>query len=149
TLALIPPCLTFSDLNQEPRAHNIDSVDRRVWMIARELRVLLSIEASIMRNSSTLKRLGWLALAAMLGWFAAKESGEFVPRGHAPAHRSPVTEAAEKTETPPRTAEDTSDDDRKAIMSGAKAFTDAFNKGDAHAIAAFWTEKGELRDASG
>lgn len=36
-----------------------------------------------------------------------------------------------------------------ALTKSAKDYTDAFNKGDAKAIAAMWTEKGECREASG
>jgi uncharacterized protein (TIGR02246 family) len=39
--------------------------------------------------------------------------------------------------------------DRAAIMKSARSFADAFNKGDAKAIAALWTENGESREAGG
>jgi uncharacterized protein (TIGR02246 family) len=106
-----------------------------------------------MVKSSTLKRLGWLALAAVLGWLAARESIDVVQRGHAAGGRLPGATANAGNEGPagatPRNLDDVGDDDRKAIMNGAKAFNEAFNKGDAQAIGALWTEKGELRDASG
>jgi uncharacterized protein (TIGR02246 family) len=41
------------------------------------------------------------------------------------------------------------DADRAAIMKSARSFADAFNKRDAKAIAAMWTENGESREASG
>jgi uncharacterized protein (TIGR02246 family) len=41
------------------------------------------------------------------------------------------------------------DADREAIMKGARTFADAFNKGDAKAIAGMWTENGESREAGG
>src|SRR5580765_6750929 len=41
------------------------------------------------------------------------------------------------------------DADRDAILKSAQNFADAYNKGDAKAIAAMWTENGECRDASG
>lgn len=87
-----------------------------------------------MVKKSGLPRLGWLALAAMLGWLVAKDAINVVPPGRAAAGGG---------------HEDAGDDDRKAILRSAQAFTDAFNKGDAQAIGALWTEKGELRDASG
>jgi uncharacterized protein (TIGR02246 family) len=43
-------------------------------------------------------------------------------------------------------AEDAS---RDAIMKSARSFADSFNKGDAKAIAAMWTQNGESRDAHG
>jgi uncharacterized protein (TIGR02246 family) len=39
--------------------------------------------------------------------------------------------------------------DREAILKTARDYADAFNKGDAKAIAAMYTEQGEVRDASG
>lgn len=41
------------------------------------------------------------------------------------------------------------DADSQAIVKSAKDFSDAFNAGDAKAIAAAWTENGECREASG
>jgi uncharacterized protein (TIGR02246 family) len=41
------------------------------------------------------------------------------------------------------------DADREAIMKSAQTFADAFNKGDARAVAALWTENGECRDGDG
>lgn len=89
----------------------------------------------------TIPRLGCLALAGMLGWSAAKFAGHVEPQARAAARPASTSGSFAH--------EDTGDEDRKAIMNGAKAFTDAFNKGDAQAIGALWTEKGELRDASG
>src|SRR5262245_16498905 len=94
-----------------------------------------------MVKQSTIPRLGWLALAAVIGWVAAKLPGQVEPQGRAAA-QSPAASGGSAHE-------DAGDDDRKAIMNSAKAFADAFNKGDAQAIGAQWTEKGELRDASG
>jgi len=39
--------------------------------------------------------------------------------------------------------------DRSQIESSARSFADAFNKGDAKAVAAMWTENGEFREPSG
>src|SRR5258708_39089694 len=39
--------------------------------------------------------------------------------------------------------------DRAAIQKSGRDFTDAFNKGDAKAVAALWTEQGECHDADG
>src|SRR5690242_9234063 len=39
--------------------------------------------------------------------------------------------------------------DEAAIRAGAKAFTEAFARGDARAIAAMWTDSGTLADESG
>src|SRR5262249_35794494 len=39
--------------------------------------------------------------------------------------------------------------DREAITKTARDFAEAFNQGDAKAIAAMWTENGESREASG
>ena len=41
------------------------------------------------------------------------------------------------------------DADREAIQKSAGAFSEAFNKGDAKAIAAMWTENGECREVAG
>jgi uncharacterized protein (TIGR02246 family) len=41
------------------------------------------------------------------------------------------------------------DADREAIRNSARSFTEAFNKGDAKAVAAMWTENGECREPSG
>jgi uncharacterized protein (TIGR02246 family) len=41
------------------------------------------------------------------------------------------------------------DADRDAILKTARDFAEAFNQGDAKAIAAMWTENGESREASG
>lgn len=41
------------------------------------------------------------------------------------------------------------DADREAIQKAARSFAEGFNKGDAKAAAAQWTENGESRDASG
>jgi uncharacterized protein (TIGR02246 family) len=106
-----------------------------------------------MGKKSALKRLGWLALAAMLGWFAAKVPAHVVPQGRAAtgpvlAERRPFGGEG-SAETAGRGREDAGDDDRKAILQSARDFTDAFNKGDARALGVLWTEKGELRDASG
>src|SRR5262245_6392826 len=42
-----------------------------------------------------------------------------------------------------------SDADREAIQKSARDFAEAFNKGDAKAVAALWTENGECREANG
>src|ERR1700758_1092871 len=39
--------------------------------------------------------------------------------------------------------------DKEAIFSNAKAFVDAFEKGDAKAVAAFWAEDGDYADLDG
>jgi uncharacterized protein (TIGR02246 family) len=39
--------------------------------------------------------------------------------------------------------------DKEAIFNNAKAFVDAFEKGDARAVAAFWTEDGDYVDLTG
>src|ERR1700751_1726994 len=39
--------------------------------------------------------------------------------------------------------------DKEAIFSNAKAFVDAFDKGDAKAVAAFWAEDGDYVDLDG
>ncbi len=41
------------------------------------------------------------------------------------------------------------DADREAIVKTSREFADAFNKGDAKAVAAMWTENGECREANG
>ncbi len=41
------------------------------------------------------------------------------------------------------------DDDREAIVKTARAFAEAFNKGDAKAVAALWTPNGECHEAGG
>jgi uncharacterized protein (TIGR02246 family) len=105
-----------------------------------------------MFKKSAFGRLAWLALAAALGWLAARLPGPIEPQGRVNAGSFPEAKfLAENhgTAATGRGHEDTGDDDRKAIMSAAQAFADAFNKGDARAIAAMWTEKGELRDESG
>ena len=40
-------------------------------------------------------------------------------------------------------------DDKEAIFNNAKAFVDAFEKGDASAVAGFWAEDGEFVDLTG
>jgi uncharacterized protein (TIGR02246 family) len=40
-------------------------------------------------------------------------------------------------------------DDKEAIFNNAKAFVDAFEKGDAAAVAAFWAEDGDYVDLDG
>jgi uncharacterized protein (TIGR02246 family) len=44
---------------------------------------------------------------------------------------------------------DSEEADRAAILKSARGFADAFNKGDAKAIAAMWTPNGESREAGG
>lgn len=41
------------------------------------------------------------------------------------------------------------DADREAVVKTSREFADAFNKGDAKAVAAMWTENGECREANG
>jgi uncharacterized protein (TIGR02246 family) len=50
---------------------------------------------------------------------------------------------------PPTATAAANDADRDAIVKTVRLFADAFNKGDAKAVAALWTENGESRDASG
>jgi uncharacterized protein (TIGR02246 family) len=49
----------------------------------------------------------------------------------------------------PPTAEPGRETDREAIQKSAKEFSTAFNKADATAVAALWTEQGECHDADG
>jgi uncharacterized protein (TIGR02246 family) len=80
---------------------------------------------------------GGVILAA-IGLIAAREHlqaqvGQFAVNAQAPANPGAAT----------------NDADRDAIQKSARAFAEAFNKGDAKAIAAMWTENGECREANG
>ena len=81
--------------------------------------------------------------ASVLGWAAGSANLQFF----APAQGANSGQAP--TELAPRTQNEGANDDRDAIMKSARAFTDAFNKGDARAIAAMWTENGEFREPNG
>jgi uncharacterized protein (TIGR02246 family) len=52
-------------------------------------------------------------------------------------------------QTPAVAGTSTAPNDVEAIVKSAQAFAAAFNKGDARAIAAMWTENGESREAGG
>lgn len=54
-----------------------------------------------------------------------------------------------RAQTNPAAKPAAADDGREAILKAARDYSEAFNKGDAKAIAAMWTENGENRDANG
>ena len=60
-------------------------------------------------------------------------------------------QADAKKDAKPEPKKDAKNDnpEEDAILKNADAFVTAFNKGDAKAIAAFWTEKGEFTDQGG
>src|SRR5262245_32907817 len=57
--------------------------------------------------------------------------------------------ARERQPAAAKAADTTRDADVEAITKASRDFSVAFAKGDAKAIAAMWTEKGECEDASG
>jgi uncharacterized protein (TIGR02246 family) len=75
-----------------------------------------------------LAALAALGLAGFIGYATASN-----PMGQAPAATAPVP----------------NDADSQAILKLAKDFSDAFNAGDAKAVASAWTENGECKDSSG
>ncbi|VTT99650.1 Uncharacterized protein OS=Desulfomonile tiedjei (strain ATCC 49306 / DSM 6799 / DCB-1) GN=Desti_2495 PE=4 SV=1: DUF4440 [Gemmataceae bacterium] len=64
-----------------------------------------------------------------------------------PAQPPPPAVALPAGQAAPAAAPDAAD--RDAIVKSARDFEAAFNKGDAKAVAALWTENGESRDATG
>jgi uncharacterized protein (TIGR02246 family) len=66
-------------------------------------------------------------------------------REHSPLQGSP---ALKKKKAAP-VADGERAADREAIVQGSRAFADAFAKGDAKAVASFWTEHGEFHDDHG
>src|SRR5580704_1229512 len=83
-----------------------------------------------MFKSTRLLTLAALAAALTIGFLSARDDPEPAPRS--------------------RTAADPGRDaDREAIQKRAEAFVEAFHKGDAKALAAFWTPDGEYVDQTG
>ncbi len=78
-------------------------------------------------------RIGFFCLAAIGGLFG---TGLWVA-GEPQAKDAPVSEGSSR------------DADREAILQSARDFTAAFEKGDAKAVAALWTEQGELESDDG
>jgi uncharacterized protein (TIGR02246 family) len=78
----------------------------------------------------------WTFVATLLGGIASCIAGIWA-QGSAQPGGSKGAEAA------------SNDADRAAIMKSARSFADLFNKRDAKAIAAMWTENGESREAIG
>ena len=92
-----------------------------------------------MFHKSNLQVLVLLALGAVFGWVASRGSGLLFLRA----------QAADGGLLGNGTLVATNEDDDGAITKSARDFADAFNKGNAKALAAMWTEKGELREAGG
>jgi uncharacterized protein (TIGR02246 family) len=83
-----------------------------------------------------------LLVGPLLGFRMASQR-DFLP--DQPAHAG----EKDKTEATNGASDKSADADRAAILKGARDFSDAFNEGNAKAIAAMWTPNGECRDAGG
>lgn len=60
-----------------------------------------------------------------------------------------LTLASFQLSSPPASAANQQTAEKEAIFNNAKAFVDAFEKGDAKAVAAFWAEDGDYMDLDG
>src|SRR5262249_21654096 len=83
-----------------------------------------------MRTTGSLTLVGGLAAVLAIGFLSA--------RGH-PASQPPAATGGDQAR----------EADREAIRQAGRAFVEAFNKGDAKAVAALWTEQGESIDEGG
>ena len=88
---------------------------------------------------------GVLLLGGLLGFGLASRRDQLPAYAQNEKNANPVP-ASQVQAQPAAGAEDA---DRAAIQKAAQAFAAAFNKADAKAIAAMWTENGENREASG
>src|SRR5262245_57028824 len=86
---------------------------------------------------TTLAAAALLAVGALLGWLAA------------PGRFATETRAQDKATAKPPAETSQRPADEKAIREAAQALARAFEKGDAKAVAAFWTEDGEYVEEGG
>jgi uncharacterized protein (TIGR02246 family) len=89
-----------------------------------------------------------VALILTSGLFAALAIGLYAARdGQPPAAPQPKT--APRAEEPAARDDKSPEAAREAIRQSARQFEKAFDRGDAKAVAAFWTEDGEYHDNTG
>ncbi|MBL8799643.1 MAG: SgcJ/EcaC family oxidoreductase [Planctomycetia bacterium] len=69
--------------------------------------------------------------------------------GHGQAPRSAVLQPVQSKEAPKATDDKEREADRAALRQSTAEFVQAFEKGDAKALAALWTEQGEYREDGG
>jgi len=69
--------------------------------------------------------------------------------GHGQAPRFAALQAVQNKDAPKTTDDKDREPDREALRKSSAEFVQAFDKGDAKALAALWTEQGEYRDDSG